>query len=112
LSAASDGFTASDLAARVRALGQQTLAQYGPTRAAYDLKNFRGQQIVQRIGATRRYEAGPAGLKAITALVVLTQECRVLCHFCKFRLVASASISQPQGEEEGHKSKIGHCLTY
>ena len=71
LSAASDGFTASDLAARVRALGQQTLAQYGPTRAAYDLKKFRGQQIVQRIGATRRYEAGPAGLKAITALVVL-----------------------------------------
>jgi len=48
LSAASDGFTASDLAARVRALGQQTLAQYGPTRAAYDLKKFRGQQIVQR----------------------------------------------------------------
>src|SRR5262249_55540898 len=43
LSAASDGFTASDLAARVRALGQQTLAQYGPTRAAYDLKKFRGQ---------------------------------------------------------------------
>src|SRR6516162_3523262 len=71
LSAASDGFTASDLATRVRALGQKTLAQYGPTRAAYDLKKFRGQQIVQRIGATRRYEAGPAGLKAITALVVL-----------------------------------------
>ena len=71
LSAASNGFTASDLAARVRALGQKTLAQYGPTRAAYDLKKFRGQQIVQRIGATRRYEAGPAGLKAITALVVL-----------------------------------------
>src|SRR4029079_18769520 len=60
LSAASNGFTASDLAARVRALGQQTLAQYGPTRAAYDLKRFRGKQIVQRIGATRRYEAGPA----------------------------------------------------
>src|SRR5215470_2625668 len=49
----------------------QTPAQYGPTRAAYDLKKFRGQQIVQRIGATRRYEARPAGLKAITALVVL-----------------------------------------
>ena len=26
---------------------------------------------MQRIGATRRYEARPAGLKAITALVVL-----------------------------------------
>src|ERR1700741_3058844 len=66
-----DSLTPRDRAARVRALGQQTLTQYGPTRAAYDLKKFRGQQIVQRIGATRRYEAGPAGLKAITALVVL-----------------------------------------
>ena len=43
----------------------------GPTRAAYDLKKFRGQQIVQRVGQTRRYEARPAGLKAITALIVL-----------------------------------------
>jgi hypothetical protein len=46
LSAASDGFTASELAARVCTLGKQTPAQYGPTRAAYDLKKFRGQQIV------------------------------------------------------------------
>src|SRR5580704_15159634 len=52
-------------------LGKQTPAQYGPTRAAYDLKKFRGQQIVQRIGQTRHYEAAPAGLRAITALVVL-----------------------------------------
>jgi hypothetical protein len=71
LSAASDGFTASELAARVCTLGKQTPAQYGPTRAAYDLKKFRGQQIVQRIGQTRHYEAAPAGLRAITALVVL-----------------------------------------
>ena len=71
LSASSDGFTASELAARVCMLGKQTPAQYGPTRAAYDLKKFRGQQIVQRMGQTRRYQAGPAGLKAITALLVL-----------------------------------------
>lgn len=71
LSARSDGFTASELAARVRRLGKQTPAQYGPTRAAYDLKKFRGQQIVQRIGQTRRYQANPTGLKAITALIVL-----------------------------------------
>jgi hypothetical protein len=71
LSAASDGFTASELAARVCALGQQTPAQYGPTRAAYDLKKFRGQEIVQRIGQTRRYAARTAGLKAIAALLVL-----------------------------------------
>jgi hypothetical protein len=71
LSTASNGFTASELAARVCTLGQQTPAQYGPTRAAYDLKKFRGQQIVQRIGRTRRYEARLEGLKAITALIVL-----------------------------------------
>jgi hypothetical protein len=71
LSTVSDGFSASELAARVCALGEQTAAQYGPTRAAYDLKKFRGQQIVQRIGQTRRYAARPAGLKAITALLVL-----------------------------------------
>jgi len=71
LSTVSDGFTASELAARVCALGQQTAAQYGPTRAAYDLKKFRGQQIVQRIGQTRRYEAHPGGLRTIAALLVL-----------------------------------------
>jgi hypothetical protein len=69
LSAASNGFTASELAARVCELGKQTPAHYGPTRAAYDLKKFRGQQIVQRIGQTRRYAVCPAGLKTITALI-------------------------------------------
>ena len=71
LSTVSDGFTASELAARVCALGQQTAAQYGPTRAAYDLKKFRGQRIVQRIGQTRRYQARLPGLRAIAALLVL-----------------------------------------
>jgi hypothetical protein len=74
LSACSDGFTASDVAARVRTLGRQTPSQYGPTRAAYDLKKFRGQEIVQRIGQNRRYQTNPAGLKAITALIVLTDK--------------------------------------
>src|SRR5438128_4643789 len=44
--AAANTFTTAEIhpavMARVRALGQQTLAQYGPTRAAYDLKKFRG----------------------------------------------------------------------
>jgi hypothetical protein len=50
---------------------KQPSEQYGPTRAAYDLKKFRGQQIVERIGQSRRYQANPTGLKAITALIVL-----------------------------------------
>jgi hypothetical protein len=40
LFAVSDGFSASDLAAR----GQQTLAQYDPPRAAYDPKKLRGRR--------------------------------------------------------------------
>jgi hypothetical protein len=74
LSASPHGFTASELAARVRALGQQTQSQYGPRRAAYDLKKLRGKQIVRRIGRTRRYEPIPTGLRAMTALLVLTNK--------------------------------------
>jgi hypothetical protein len=71
LSTSPDGFTASALAARVRSFSKQPEAEYGPRRAAYDLKKLRGKEIVRRIGRTRRYEPMPAGLKAMTALVVL-----------------------------------------
>ena len=71
LSPSPNGFTASDVAARVRALGKQSSSQYGPRRAAYDLKKLRGKQIIRRVGHTRRYEPLPTGLRAMTALVVL-----------------------------------------
>jgi hypothetical protein len=67
LSPSPNGFTASDVAARVR----DRHAQYGPRHAAYDLKKLRGKHIVCRIGRTRRYEPLLTGLRAITALVVL-----------------------------------------
>ncbi len=71
LSASPSGFTASELAAQVRALSKQSQSEYGPRRAAYDLKKFRAKQIVRRIGRTRRYEPLRAGLRAMTALAVL-----------------------------------------
>jgi hypothetical protein len=71
LSPSPNGFTASDVAARVRALSKQSPCQYGPRHAAYDLKKLRGKQIVRRIGHTRRYESLPTGLRAMTALLVL-----------------------------------------
>ena len=67
LSPSPNGFTASDVAARVR----DRHVQYGPRHAAYDLKKLRGKHIVCRIGHTRRYEPLASGLRAITALVVL-----------------------------------------
>src|SRR6266481_4345355 len=71
LSPSRDGFTASDVAARVRALSKQSPCQYGPRPAAYDLKKLRGKDIIRRIGHTRRYEPVQTGLKAMTALLVL-----------------------------------------
>ena len=71
LSPVPGGFTASELASQVRAFSKQSESQYGPRRAAYDLKKLRGKKIVQRIGKTHRYAAIPKGLRAMTALVVL-----------------------------------------
>src|SRR5215471_8549692 len=71
LSPSANGFTASDLAARVRLFSKQGPLQYGPRHAASDLKKLRGKQIVQRVGRTRRYQTPPPGLRAMAALVVL-----------------------------------------
>jgi len=67
LSPSPNGFTASDIAVRMR----ERCAPYGPRHAAYDLKKLRGKQIVRRIGHTCRYEPLASGLRAITALIVL-----------------------------------------
>ena len=67
----SQGFTASELARQVRLLSNQSESEYGPRRAAYDLKKLRAKNIAQRIGQTRRYQSTPSGLRAMVALVVL-----------------------------------------
>jgi hypothetical protein len=71
LSPSPGGFTAAELASQVRAFGKLNQSEYDARRAAYDLKKLRGKQIVSRIGKTRRYETVAAGLKAMTALIVL-----------------------------------------
>ncbi len=91
LSASADGFTASALADQVRAFRNHSAPLYGPRQAAYDLKKLRGKQIVQRIGATRRYEAMPSGLRAITALLVLREKA------LKPLLAAAQDISPTRG---------------
>src|ERR1700686_5677914 len=48
LSSSPNGFTASEVAARVRALSKQSPSQYGPRHAAYDLKKLRGKHIIPR----------------------------------------------------------------
>jgi hypothetical protein len=52
----------------------QAEADYGPRRAAYDLKKLRGKGLIRKIGTSRRYEAEPDGLRAMTALVILREK--------------------------------------
>ena len=74
LAASPGGFTASQLAERVRMQSRDKEFQYGPRRAAYDLKKLRGKQIVSRIGKTPNYEVVAEGLRAMTALVALREK--------------------------------------
>jgi hypothetical protein len=73
LSATPTGFTASELARQVQSMNEAEFA-YGPRRAAYDLKKLRGKGMVRKIGTSRRYEPEPAGLRAITALLILREK--------------------------------------
>jgi hypothetical protein len=74
LSSSPTGFTASDLAAKVRAMSGEPASEYGARRAAYDIKKLRGKDMVRKIGASRRYEPLHQGLRAMTALVVLREK--------------------------------------
>src|SRR5437763_3546512 len=91
LSPSPNGFTASDVAARVRALSKQSPSQYGPRHAAYDLKKLRGKQILRRIGHSRCYEPLPTGLRAMTALLVLRNKA------IKPLLAAAQPLRPPRG---------------
>lgn len=74
LAAAPHGFTAGELAAKVRELGGPALSGYDARRAAYDLKKMRGKDLVTRIERSHRYQLLPDGVATITALVVLREE--------------------------------------
>jgi hypothetical protein len=65
------GFTASNLAGRVRTLlGDDT---YSARQAAYDLKKLRGKNLVRKIANSRRYEPTTDGLPRLSALLLLRE---------------------------------------
>jgi hypothetical protein len=74
LSTSPTGFTASQLAQKVGALSSDVEPDYGPRRAAYDLKKLRGKAMVRKIGSSRRYEPIPESLRAMTALVIMREK--------------------------------------
>lgn len=68
------GFTASDLAGRVKEILGDSIPDYHARHASYDLKKLRGKDLVRRIKDSQRYEASPEGLRAMTGFVVLRKK--------------------------------------
>jgi hypothetical protein len=71
LSIRPDGFTLSHLADAVRARSGWSATRYSTRHAAYDLAKLRGKSLVHPVEHSRRYRAGPAGIRAICAYLVL-----------------------------------------
>ncbi len=74
LSAAPEGFTVGDLATRVQAMTGQGEPDYTVRQAAYDLRKFRGKQLVLKPGRSRRYEVPADAARTMTALLVLRDQ--------------------------------------
>ena len=83
------GFTASDLAKKVRKMNGQAESDYGPRRAAYDIKKLRAKDMVRKIGTSRRYEPVSEGLRALSALLILREKAIK-------PLLAASQRSEPQ----------------
>ena len=74
LSVRPGGFTASQLAQHVRGQTSGLDSPYGPRQAAYDLQKFRGKKLVRQMNGGRRYAILPAGLRTISALLLLRDQ--------------------------------------
>lgn len=71
LAVAPDGFTATDLAAKVRSLNGLSEAEYTARQAAYDLRKLRGKQLVVKPSRTHRYQVPGQAARTIAALLTL-----------------------------------------
>lgn len=65
------GFTASELAYKVREIMG---CDYSSRQASYDLKKFRGKELVSKIYRSHRYEASTDGLRTMSAFIVLREK--------------------------------------
>jgi hypothetical protein len=74
LAAQPEGFTAANLAERVRGQKGRAMASYVPRQAAYDLNKLRGKSLVERIGKTRRYRVRRPGIRTLVALQILREQ--------------------------------------
>ena len=69
-----EGFSAKNLAERVRAQQGRARSSYAARKAAYDLRKLRGKSLVERIAKTRRYRVRRPGIRTLAALLILREQ--------------------------------------
>jgi len=74
LAAAPQGFTAEELAQRLRAQQGRRMAGYHKRKAAYDLCKLRGKSLVQRIANRRRYQVRHPGIRTLAGMLILREK--------------------------------------
>lgn len=74
LSVQPDGFTSSDLAAKVQERSLDIEGGYTPRKAAYDLKKFCAKELVGKKQRSRKYQTNHQGLKTMMALLTLREK--------------------------------------
>ena len=100
LSATPVGFTASDVARQVQSMSGQPESDYGPRRAAYDIKKLRAKGMIRRMEKSRRYETVPEGVRSLTALLVLREKI--------IRPLLAASGQQEPLAKPAHPTPVDH----
>jgi hypothetical protein len=74
LAPAPEGFSAKDLARRVRQQQGRRIGRYGGRRAAYDLRKLRGKGLVERRPGTRRYRVRRPGIRTLAGLYIVREK--------------------------------------
>jgi len=92
------GFTASELAGRVKEILGDSIPDYHARHASYDLKKLRGKDLVRRIKHSRFYEPFPEGLRAMAGFIVLREKVLI-------PLLAGACNRKP-GRKPSNRSQI------
>jgi hypothetical protein len=68
------GFTASDVAGRVKEILGDSVPNYHARQASYDLKKLRGKDLIRRIKNSRFYEPSQEALRAMAGFIVLREK--------------------------------------
>ena len=74
LSLKPNGFSASQLAEKVKQIMGDLDIAYQTGQASYDLRKFRAKALVRKIKNSRRYEVSENGLRQIIAFLVLREK--------------------------------------